>query len=67
MEIPNYFAKCIDKIIIFDKILSKARECGGEGMERADIAIIGTGPAGVSAAITATIRNKRCCCWAAGT
>ena len=28
-------------------------------MERADIAIIGTGPAGISAAITATIRNKR--------
>lgn len=27
-------------------------------MERADIAIIGTGPAGVSAAITAKIRNK---------
>ena len=27
-------------------------------MERVDIAIIGTGPAGVSAAITATIRNK---------
>ncbi len=24
MEIPNYFVKCIDKIIIFDKILSKA-------------------------------------------
>ena len=28
-------------------------------MERADIAIIGTGPGGVSAAITATIRNKK--------
>ena len=28
-------------------------------MERADIAIIGTGPAGVSAAITAKIRNKK--------
>ncbi len=28
-------------------------------MERYDIAIIGTGPAGVSAAITATVRNKR--------
>ena len=28
-------------------------------MERADIAIIGTGPAGVSAAITAAIRNKK--------
>ncbi len=28
-------------------------------MERYDIAIIGTGPAGVSAAITATIRNKK--------
>ena len=28
-------------------------------MERVDIAIIGTGPAGVSAAITATIRNKK--------
>ena len=28
-------------------------------MERYDIAIIGTGPAGLSAAITATIRNKR--------
>ena len=28
-------------------------------MERVDIAIIGTGPAGVSAAITAKIRNKR--------
>lgn len=28
-------------------------------MERYDIAIIGTGPAGVSAAITAKIRNKR--------
>ena len=27
-------------------------------MERYDIAIIGTGPAGISAAITATIRNK---------
>ena len=26
--------------------------------ERYDIAIIGTGPAGVSAAITATVRNK---------
>ena len=28
-------------------------------MERADIAIIGTGPGGVSAAITAAIRNKK--------
>ena len=28
------------------------------GMERVDIAIIGTGPAGVSAAITAKVRNK---------
>ncbi len=28
-------------------------------MDRCDIAIIGTGPAGVSAAITATIRNKK--------
>ena len=28
-------------------------------MDRADIAIIGTGPGGVSAAITATIRNKK--------
>ena len=28
-------------------------------MDRFDIAIIGTGPAGVSAAITATIRNKK--------
>ena len=28
-------------------------------MERYDIAIIGTGPAGLEAAITATIRNKR--------
>ncbi|MBR6186296.1 MAG: NAD(P)/FAD-dependent oxidoreductase [Clostridia bacterium] len=28
-------------------------------MERYDIAVIGTGPAGVSAAITATIRNKK--------
>ena len=28
-------------------------------MDRADIAIIGTGPAGVSAAITAAIRNKK--------
>ena len=28
-------------------------------MERVDIAIVGTGPAGVSAAITATIRNKK--------
>ena len=28
-------------------------------MERADIAVIGTGPGGVSAAITATIRNKK--------
>ncbi len=28
-------------------------------MERADIAIIGTGPAGISAAITASIRNKK--------
>lgn len=27
-------------------------------MERADIAILGTGPAGISAAITATVRNK---------
>ena len=27
-------------------------------MERVDIAIIGTGPAGVSAAITAKVRNK---------
>ena len=27
--------------------------------ERYDIAIIGTGPAGVSAAITATVRNKK--------
>ena len=27
-------------------------------MERVDIAIIGTGPAGVSAALTATNRNK---------
>lgn len=30
-----------------------------DGTERVDIAIIGTGPAGVSAAITATIRNKK--------
>ena len=28
-------------------------------MERYDIAIIGTGPAGLSAAVTATIRNKK--------
>ncbi len=28
-------------------------------MERYEIAIIGTGPAGLSAAITATIRNKK--------
>ena len=28
-------------------------------MERYDVAIIGTGPAGVSAAITSTIRNKK--------
>ena len=28
-------------------------------MERYDIAIIGTGPAGLSAAITATVRNKK--------
>ena len=28
-------------------------------MSRFDIAIIGTGPAGLSAAITATIRNKK--------
>lgn len=28
-------------------------------MERYDIAIIGTGPAGISAAITATVRNKK--------
>ena len=28
-------------------------------METYDIAIIGTGPAGISAAITATIRNKK--------
>ena len=28
-------------------------------MSRYDIAIIGTGPAGLSAAITATIRNKK--------
>ena len=28
-------------------------------MEIYDIAIIGTGPAGISAAITATIRNKK--------
>lgn len=28
-------------------------------MDRADIAIIGTGPAGVSAAITSTVRNKK--------
>lgn len=28
-------------------------------MERVDIAIIGTGPAGISAAITATVRNKK--------
>ena len=28
-------------------------------MERYDIAIIGTGPAGLSAAITATGRNKK--------
>lgn len=27
-------------------------------MERADIAIIGTGPGGVSAALTAKVRNK---------
>lgn len=30
----------------------------GKGMERVDIAIIGTGPAGVSAAITSKVRNK---------
>ena len=28
-------------------------------MERYDIAVIGTGPGGVSAAITGTIRNKK--------
>ena len=28
-------------------------------MERYDIAIIGTGPAGLSAAVTAAIRNKK--------
>ena len=28
-------------------------------MERYDIAIIGTGPAGLSAALTAKIRNKK--------
>ena len=28
-------------------------------MERYDIAIIGTGPAGLSAAVTATVRNKK--------
>lgn len=28
-------------------------------MERADIAIIGTGPGGVSAALTAKVRNKK--------
>lgn len=28
-------------------------------MERYDIAIIGTGPAGLSAALTAQIRNKK--------
>ena len=32
---------------------------------RADIAIIGTGPAGVSAAITAACAASRCCCLAA--
>ena len=28
-------------------------------MDRYDIAVIGTGPAGLSAAVTATIRNKK--------
>ena len=28
-------------------------------MDRYDVAIIGTGPAGISAAITATVRNKK--------
>ena len=32
---------------------------GDKKMERYDIAIIGTGPAGLSAAITATVRNKK--------
>lgn len=32
-------------------------------MEMYDIAIIGTGPAGLSAAITAKIRNKIYYCW----
>ena len=31
---------------------------GGDAVERYDIAIIGTGPAGVSAALTAKNRNK---------
>ena len=31
----------------------------GIRMERYDIAVIGTGPAGISAAITATVRNKK--------
>ncbi len=43
--------------IIFDKI--KVKETEGVFMERYDIAVIGTGPAGLSAAITAKIRNKK--------
>ncbi len=51
--------KGIDRINIFDKILFAKRILEENAVERYDIAIIGTGPAGVSAALTAKNRNKR--------
>lgn len=42
----------------FERLSSKERKEWNK-MERYDIAIIGTGPAGISAAITATVRNKK--------
>ena len=58
----NNFAKGIDKEKVFDKIiLTKLmmKEQEVRPVERVEIAIIGTGPGGVSAALTACNRNKR--------
>lgn len=45
-------------IVLSDSLSRVEHMNGGNRMERVDIAIIGSGPAGVSAAINAKIRNK---------